>query len=693
MSRGNDNRPTVDLGPIKIGSRGDSDPGDLASDDPAESDPQGRAISVSSLARQARAITPVAVVAGPGADANLQAKERSIVQEGTGRRASVTEIITSAAVPAPAARGSSEPVPAPPTVTTALRTIGLPPTTERKTGNLTAIDAPAALREGGTRRSTKLTDTPSLRSESHLTSPAQALRYEELERMRLFIVVSLVVAVLAALAGSVMEVHRTARLVLLGGCALSLVGAAWLYRIVRNPDHYTRGNIAFGAVVVTVAAYGGVYYWGIGSPGVSLILYGIYFSALGVDMRIRLLQYLVCVVMHVGLAVAIMTGVLHDYSVLPISHLRLADQVMVVGAVQLLYLVAFLTARWSRRKTLVAIERLENAVRSVAQREAMLAEVRAELDRAIRVGGPGRYTEQVVGSFRLGVLIGRGGMGEVYEGHHVGDGSEAAVKLLGVTTFGDDKYLHRFLREAENAARLDSPHVVRVLEVGATAGELPFIAMERLRGTDLAHILRRQRRLTLEATRDMVTQVAAGLRAARLANVVHRDLKPQNVFWADSPASGRIWKLLDFGISKSTGHATLTKGSVIGTPAYMSPEQARGQAVDHRSDVYALAALTYRCVTGHPAFSGKDVPSTLHDVVYRVPTQPSLLASMPSDVDRVIALGLAKNASARFTTAEEFAECLARAVSEEGLGVRERQRADRHIEKNKWGARVTTVEE
>ena len=187
---------------------------------------------------------------------------------------------------------------------------------------------------------------------------------------------------------------------------------------------------------------------------------------------------------------------------------------------------------------------------------------------------------------------------------------------------------------------------MRVLEVGTTAGEVPFLAMERLRGHDLAHQLRRQRRLPLAAGRARSpTQVALGLEAARDAGIVHRDLKPHNVFLAEDGGLRAAGRSSTSASARQGGTGTLTQGHVVGTPAYMAPEQARGEDVDHRADVYSLAAILYRAVTGHPAFTGKDVPSTLYDVVYRVPTQPSMLAQLPADVDRVLAIGLAKDAA------------------------------------------------
>jgi serine/threonine-protein kinase len=362
------------------------------------------------------------------------------------------------------------------------------------------------------------------------------------------------------------------------------------------------------------------------------------------------------------------------------------DQISLLSIVEFLYFVAFFTARVSQRVTLDAMTKLEQAARTVAQRDALLAEARAELDRALKIGGPGRFTEQVVGTFKLGMLIGRGGMGEVYEAYGVADQREAAVKLLHPGTLADPTHVARFIREAQTAARLDSANVVRVLEVGTTTGEIPFLAMERLRGNDLAHQLRRHRKIALPQIKTFTEQIALGLEAARTAGIVHRDLKPHNVFFAEEPNGARSWKILDFGVSKSGGSGTLTKGHVVGTPAYMAPEQARGEDVDHRADVYSLAAILYRSITGHPAFTGKDVPSMLYDVVYRVPTQPSILASLSDDVDRVLAIGLAKDPRDRFATALELSQWFTAAVDSR-LEPDQRRRADDIIAKYPWGTR------
>ncbi|HSN28011.1 MAG TPA: serine/threonine-protein kinase [Kofleriaceae bacterium] len=512
------------------------------------------------------------------------------------------------------------------------------------------------------------------------------MKLEEIARSQVFLRVALLTCVAGVLVALVTGGDPIAFRVVLGGCMLSTVGALWMLGSLREPSAYSPRKLIGPALVIAFGAFGGVYYWGAASPVSAMIAYGIYFFSLGSGARVVTAMYVLESVLHGGLIVAIMTGIVDDRGIVNMQHLRTIDQLGILSVVEFLYFITFYTARVSQRVTLDHVTKLEQAVRGVAQREALLAEARAELDRAIAVGGPGRFTEQQVGNFRLGMLIGRGGMGEVYEAHSVNDRGEAAVKLLHPGTLADPTHVARFVREAQTAAKLDCPHVVRVLEVGTTAGEVPFLAMERLRGHDLAHQLRRQRRIALPAAVTLADHIAAGLEAARAAGIVHRDLKPHNVFLAEQGAVHR-WKILDFGVSKQGGHGTLTQGHVVGTPAYMAPEQAKGEDVDHRADVYSLAAILYRAVTGHPAFTGKDVPTTLYDVVYRVPTQPSMLAPVPGDIDRVLALGLAKDPRDRFQTATELANWLAAAVSD-SLTSEQRRRADDLASRQPWGTRT-----
>jgi serine/threonine-protein kinase len=529
-------------------------------------------------------------------------------------------------------------------------------------------------------------------SESHATrsstatSPVEAMRLEELARTQVFLKVAILTSLSGGLLALLTKGDPFAFGAVMAGCVLTIGGALWMFSIVRDPAKFSHRRILVPALTIGVGAFGGVYYWGVASPVAAMITYGIYFFSLGANARITTALYIVLSVAHALLMCLIIGNVIADRGIVNIEHLRTFEQVGALLMVEFLYFITFYTARTSQRVTLEHVSQLEQAVRGVAQREALLAEARAELDRALKIGGPGRYTDQQVGSFKLGVLIGRGGMGEVYEAQ--GSSGEAAVKLLHAGTLSDPTHVARFMREAQMASKLDCAHVVKVLEVGTVggAGSVPFIAMERLRGHDLAHQLRKQRRIKLSEARALVLQIAEGLEAARLAGIVHRDLKPHNVFLSGDG----FWKILDFGVSKEGGSGTLTKGHVIGTPAYMAPEQARGENVDHRADVYSLAAILYRSITGHPAFSGKDVPTTLYDVVYRVPSAPSMLVQLPADVDRVLALGLAKETRDRFATARELATWFAAAITDE-LTPEQRRRADELLAKHPWGTRQSST--
>jgi hypothetical protein len=526
---------------------------------------------------------------------------------------------------------------------------------------------------------------PSAASQASAASPVDAMRLDEMQRTRVFLKAVLGICLGGILVALVSRGDAIARDVVFVGTASAVIGALWMITACRDQSTYDPRRMIAPGLLVVAGSMSGVYYWGVASPVAAMLVYGIYFFSLGSSARITAFMYATVATLHGALGLAIVTGALRDRGVMSMGDLRTLDQITLISIFETLYLIAFITARASQRFTLDAMTKLEHAARHLAQRDALLAEARAELDRALKIGGPGRFTDQTIGSFRLGVLIGRGGMGEVYEAHGTADHREAAVKLLHPGTLGDPTAVQRFLREARTAARLDCPHVVRVLEVGTTTGELPFIAMERLRGTDLALQLRRHRRLGLVPARLVAEQVAAGLEAARAAGIVHRDLKPNNIFLSED-GGARRWKILDFGVSKSGGSGTLTKGHVIGTPAYMAPEQARGEDVDHRADVYSLAAILYRAITGHPAFTGKDVPSTLYEVVYRIPTQPSILAQLPADVDRVLALGLAKRPDDRFESALELARWFAAAV-DGALELAQRRRADDLIARYPWGTR------
>jgi serine/threonine-protein kinase len=176
--------------------------------------------------------------------------------------------------------------------------------------------------------------------------------------------------------------------------------------------------------------------------------------------------------------------------------------------------------------------------------------------------------------------------------------------------------------------------------------------MERLHGTDLATRLRTETRLPSDELVAMIDQVARGLEAARIAGVVHRDLKPHNLFFH----AGATWKILDFGVSKVLGsEGTLTGEGIVGTPQYMAPEQASGGQVTHAADVYALGAIAYRCLTGRSPFKGRDLSELVYQVVHAAPMRPSALGRVSPVIEDVLAIAMAKDPRRRFPSAHAFA--------------------------------------
>jgi len=166
--------------------------------------------------------------------------------------------------------------------------------------------------------------------------------------------------------------------------------------------------------------------------------------------------------------------------------------------------------------------------------------------------------------------------------------------------------------------------------------------------------------------------------------VVHRDIKPRNVFRAELGNGPPVWKVLDFGVSKLLTEHTMTKGGMIGTPSYMAPEQASGGDVSHKSDLFALGVVVYRAVTGRPAFSGDTMAQILFQVIGKMPPKPSGVAKLPRDVDAVLAVALAKDPDDRFDSAAEFTTAL-EAAARGRLGSDLRRRAERILRRLPWG--------
>jgi serine/threonine-protein kinase len=259
--------------------------------------------------------------------------------------------------------------------------------------------------------------------------------------------------------------------------------------------------------------------------------------------------------------------------------------------------------------------------------------------------------KKLAGTYEIVGVLGEGGMGRVYEARHVRlSGKRYAVKMLHEELARQPDVVTRFQREAEAASALVHPNVVVVFDVNHTSDGRPYIVAELLEGEELGVYLERVGRLPGSAAAYIARHVCHALSAAHARGIIHRDMKPENVFLVGSAEAPTI-KVLDFGISKIGESAqSLTKtGVVLGTPAFMAPEQARGDKVDERADVYAVGAILYRAVTGKKPFENLDAMATLSAVLVEEPPRPSSLEpSLPPALELVIQRAMAKKPAERY---------------------------------------------
>jgi hypothetical protein len=536
--------------------------------------------------------------------------------------------------------------------------------------------APLALVAAGREPST--VPAPTTQQLSKTTAVA-AMRDEEVERTRLFIRMGWVLSV--AVIGTVPFVGAPVAMsvALVGGLVIGMIVSFILHQQFADPARYTERALVTLAMICVINGNLGVMYYGTFTAAALMIMVGIHFVARTEAARVARWILVSALISYAAIATSIITGAVEDPGVFA-TKAEVEPSALVVGALFVLgtFILAYETARMFRMVSLAAIEDLARATRLASEREAVMDELRADLERALKIGGPGRYTDQIVGGFKLGIVLGRGAIGEVYEAVHATTGEPAAVKLLRRELLADPTQVARFLREARASSAVDSPHVVRVLASGES--ELPFLATERLHGHTLADRLRRETRLPVEALIELVRHVGAGLDAAATAAIVHRDLKPPNLMH-----DGAVWKILDFGVATFLDDGgALTHGEAVGTPHYMSPEQAQGKPVDRRADLYALGAIAYRCLTGTHPYAAPDTPAMLYAVVHRRPVRPGSIAELPADVDRWCAIALAKAPDDRFATGRMLADALSDALRG-ALADTHRQRADALIRKHGWG--------
>jgi serine/threonine-protein kinase len=279
--------------------------------------------------------------------------------------------------------------------------------------------------------------------------------------------------------------------------------------------------------------------------------------------------------------------------------------------------------------------------------------------------GPALVGRVIAGRYKVTGILGEGGMGAVYIAEHLLLGRKVAIKRLHPELTGDEKAVARFQREARAAAATGHEHIVEVLDLGYAEDGAPYLVMEYLRGSSLAQVLKQEGRLNLARTANVIGQVLAALAAVHQQQIVHRDLKPDNVFLTRRGGVFDYVKVLDFGISKmkqEDGEPTdLTRtGVTMGTPYYMSPEQARGmRKLDHRVDLYAVAVIAYECLTGRLPLMGDNYHALLQQILRIEPAPPStLVPGLPPGLDAVVLRGLAKDPAQRFSSAAEMLEAL-----------------------------------
>ena len=292
---------------------------------------------------------------------------------------------------------------------------------------------------------------------------------------------------------------------------------------------------------------------------------------------------------------------------------------------------------------------------------------------AARSGGRRELIGKIIdGKYRINSVLGEGGMGTVFEAEHVAIGRSVAVKVLHPAQASKKVAVKRFHQEARAAGGIGHPNICEVYDMGTLPDARPYLVMERLTGETLSSRIAAEGGLPCDEMIDVGMQVLAGLSAAHERGILHRDIKPENVFLVRRAGFPAVVKILDFGVSKITstiGHSEweeetdLTKtGMVMGTPYYMSPEQARGERnLDARVDIYATGVLLYEALTGRRPFAGSNYNSLLLQILAgNAPPMRQLRPSVPGALEEIVARAMAKRRDDRYSTAVEMQRALAR---------------------------------
>ncbi len=468
---------------------------------------------------------------------------------------------------------------------------------------------------------------------------------------------------------------------------ISATAVAVLIAMSRKRQYSSGVSTVIGVVVVLLVLGSCLYFGVIGGP-IIIMPTVVYHYGLGDSKPRRRWVVGVALSGHFLLTLLAFVGVVPPTGMIPPSALLRGDYILLTGfSIGALLAAAYWISSISRRSTLLAMAELERARRGIRRRDALLDEAREDLDRVVAVARAGRLTGRDIDGYQLGNVIGRGSMGEVYQATEEGSGQEVAFKAMLPHLSDSRGQVARYFREAEIIAALESPHIPKLLASGMYEEGTAYLVLELLHGRDLAADLRQRKSLSLSDIDALVEQVSLALHAAHDAGVVHRDIKPQNLFLVAKPRAN--WKVLDFGVSMiAGGSGTLTQGAGIGTPAYMAPEQALGASVDRRADVFSLGAVVYRALTGRPAFSGTSNAATLYAALHFQPIRPGELVDVDPDVDAVLALSLAKKDNLRLGSARDFASAWASA-RHHLLSAELRTAAERLVAAHPWGTDYT----
>jgi serine/threonine-protein kinase len=276
-----------------------------------------------------------------------------------------------------------------------------------------------------------------------------------------------------------------------------------------------------------------------------------------------------------------------------------------------------------------------------------------------------RPGQVLAGKYRVERLLGRGGMGAVFAAHHELLQQSVALKVMLADPADSRQSVPRFLNEARAAARIEGEHVARVLDVGQLDDGSPYIAMELLEGSDLAHLLATRGSLPADEAIEYVLQALQALAQAHALGIVHRDLKPANLFLARRRDGTEVVKVLDFGISKvidpGASPGILTgSSSLLGSPLYMAPEQLRhAKTVDPRADIWAIGVILFELLAGRPPFDGKTLAEVFAAILERPPAAlRTVRPDLPAGLEAIITRCLAREPSDRFSDVAELAQAL-----------------------------------